>query len=363
MNEEIARELLRVTALRVESAMNGAIAVERVKQSNFALVLMDLQMPVMDGLDATRQIRLLPGLEALPIIAMTANAFQEDRDRCLLAGMSDHLRKPIEPERLYEVLLHGLRARKDIIRNFSSPPHITGSPHVTTTPRVTVPPQAVGPQRVPAQANSVPYGGEPLGSNSVPDIPGMDTAIALRSFGNRPANFIRTLKIFEENHRQDICSMRNAILSGDLQTAQRIAHTLRGLSGSVGAWQVERRVVELEVAMREQPVDGVLRALDQLAFVFLPLLSEIQSRVSSIKSINPDLPENLDQAALREALRELKQMLREDDARTRRIWDQAGPMFRKAWGVRTDMIERHIMNFSYDQALELLSTLTVEEDD
>lgn len=363
VNEEIARELMRVTALRVESAVNGAIAVERIKQGNFALVLMDLRMLVMDGLEATRQIRLLPGLEELPIIAMTANAFQDDRDQCLLAGMSDHLRKPIEPERLYEMLLYWLRARHDTIRNFSSPPHVTGSPHVTTPPRITMPPQAIDSQRVPAQTNSVPYGGEPSGPNSVPDIPGMDTAIALRSFGNRPANFIRTLKIFAENHRQDIPSMRTAILSGDLQTAQRIAHTLRGLSGSIGARQVERQALELEVVMRDQPVDSVLRALNHLADVFLPLLSEIQSRVSSIESADPELPENLDPAALREALRELKQMLQEDDARTRRIWDQAVPMFRKAWGVRVDAIERHIVNFSYDQALEIISTLNVEIND
>lgn len=360
VNEELARDLMRVTALRVESAVNGAIAVERIKQSNFALVLMDLQMPVMGGLDATRLIRLLPGQAALPIIAMTANAFQEDRDRCILAGMSEHLRKPIEPERLYEVLLSCLRTRHDFIRSFSTPP-LNVSPGITIPPHVTVPPH-VTMLRIAAQADPGPHGGEPSEQPSVPDIPGIDTVIGLRSVGNRPANYMRMLSIFADTHRGDIPAMRTSLLSGDLQTAQRIAHTLRGLAGSIGARQVEQQVAALEVAMREQPVEGVLRALNQLADVFVPLLSEIQSRVSSAQNAEADMPENLDQAALREAVRELKQMLREDDARTRRIWDHAVPMFRKAWGVRVDTIERHIMNFSYDQALELISIINSEED-
>ena len=344
VNEDIARELMRVTGLRVESVVNGAIAVDLVKQSNFALVLMDLQMPVMDGLDATRAIRLLPGQDRLPIIAMTANAFQEDRDRCLLAGMSDHLHKPIEPKRLYEVLLFWLNARQESIRMNAS--------LFTIPPRLPISPRIIMPPDVGVQSR------EPVEQPSFPDIPGIDSVIGLRSTGNNPAHYIRMLKVFTETHREDLTLIRTAILSGDLLTAQRIAHTLRGLLGTFGVRQMEQQVVALEIAMREQPMDVVLKTLGQLSSVFLPLLSEIQSRTPSLNRAEPKTHERVDPAELKEAVRQLKDMLQEDDARTRRIWEQALPMFRAAWGVRADTIGRHIDNFSYDQALELLTIVS-----
>jgi PAS domain S-box-containing protein len=105
INQEVARELLADTGLVLDIVGNGMLAVERVREGDYALVLMDVQMPMMDGLEATRAIRQLPGRAAVPVIAMTANAFQEDRQACLDAGMNDHIAKPIDPEQLYGRLL------------------------------------------------------------------------------------------------------------------------------------------------------------------------------------------------------------------------------------------------------------------
>ncbi len=109
INREIGCELLKHIGLTVIAAENGALAVDRVKAEKFDLILMDVQMPVLDGLAATRQIRALPDGATLPIIALTANAFAEDRIRCLQAGMNDFLTKPVEPERLYKLLANHLQ--------------------------------------------------------------------------------------------------------------------------------------------------------------------------------------------------------------------------------------------------------------
>ncbi|HEY0820730.1 MAG TPA: PAS domain S-box protein [Rhizobacter sp.] len=108
VNQEVTLALLTRLKLAVDVVGNGADAVERVHQQGYALVLMDVQMPVMDGLDATRAIRLLPGRERLPILAMTANAYAEDREVCLAAGMNDHITKPVAPSRLYACILRWL---------------------------------------------------------------------------------------------------------------------------------------------------------------------------------------------------------------------------------------------------------------
>lgn len=110
LNQEVTRCLLEDAGLTVDAVENGLEALTMLDERPYALILMDVQMPLMDGMAASRLIRQRPNRAALPILAMTANAFDEDRRRCLDAGMTDHLAKPVDPDRLYERVLHWLRA-------------------------------------------------------------------------------------------------------------------------------------------------------------------------------------------------------------------------------------------------------------
>jgi CheY-like chemotaxis protein/anti-sigma regulatory factor (Ser/Thr protein kinase) len=115
-NQEVLCALLEDAALKVTLADNGASALALVRYIDYALILMDVQMPVLDGIQATRGIRQIPGREHTPIIALTAGAFVQDRNACLDAGMSEHLAKPVDPDGLYGTLLKWLRSKPTMLQ-------------------------------------------------------------------------------------------------------------------------------------------------------------------------------------------------------------------------------------------------------
>ncbi|MBP5987346.1 MAG: PAS domain S-box protein [Azonexus sp.] len=201
INQEVATEILRAVGLNITIANDGREAVDRATAQPFELILMDMQMPRLDGVAATQEIRDLPGWENRPILAMTANAFAEDRQRCLDAGMNDFVAKPVDPEDLYRVLLKWLPSRD-------------------ATPRA-------------GTAESADqYGGllERLAS-----IDGLDLAHGMAMALNRQPFYVRLLTTFLERHRDDPELLRHHVAQGNHTAIQRMAHVLKAGTDNIGA--------------------------------------------------------------------------------------------------------------------------------
>jgi two-component system sensor histidine kinase/response regulator len=218
INQQVARELLEDAGLEVDIADNGEIAVRMVSAKSYDLVFMDMQMPVMDGLAATREIRALPCFASLPIVAMTANAMERDRKRCLDAGMDDFVVKPIDPQALIATLLRWIRPR---------------SPAAA--------PAARGHAMAGAMSGDMPQG-----------IDGLDTGLGLSRMAGKKTLYVAMLRRYCSGQRGFGQRMGDAIAAGDSGAARLLAHTLKGVSGSVGATAIQELAGALELAIIEE---------------------------------------------------------------------------------------------------------------
>jgi two-component system sensor histidine kinase/response regulator len=251
LNQQVASEILQRVGCEVAIAGDGLAAIEKARAGSFDLILMDVQMPVMDGVAATKELRGEERFAALPIIAMTASAMTEDRDRCLAAGMDDFISKPIDPELMFAV----------IARHYA----------------------ATGAAR-PAQGPVGDQGVSPAAAPSMPAIEGVDAAGGLRRvLGNR-ALYFDLLRRYAEGQRDAPRKVSEALSAGDAQLARRIAHTLKGVSGNIGAdaAQVAAETVEAAIAAgRTADAEAALPALER---VVAATVSAVESALAGIES-------------------------------------------------------------------------------
>jgi signal transduction histidine kinase/DNA-binding response OmpR family regulator/HPt (histidine-containing phosphotransfer) domain-containing protein len=235
INRQVAGELLRGMGLEVQIAVNGRDAVELASRERFDLVLMDVQMPQMDGLEATARLKGDPGTRGLPVVALTAHAMASDRERFLEAGMDDYLAKPIEERDLLRVLARWL-------------PVADGSDEL---PKVSAARHAAPP---------------------IPIVPGIDTAAALSRVNGKQALLWRLIRDFRERYRETPGQLRDWLAQNLGDAAARHLHTLRGSAATLGIEAVTQAAGSAERALRNKDDRALGDALTDLA----QALSELQ---------------------------------------------------------------------------------------
>ncbi|MBF0257043.1 MAG: response regulator, partial [Gammaproteobacteria bacterium] len=320
INQELAFELLSSNGLLVETVDNGAEAVELLDRVAFDGVLMDCQMPVMDGYEATQRLRQNQRHARLPVIALTANMMRGDKERCLQAGMNDFIGKPINADELFIILGKWITP--------SQPPQ----PPLRALPGV-----------------------EELG---VPDdLPGIDRASGLRTTQNNQALYRKLLLRFLETERDFVDRFDRVWQQGQAEDAQRQAHSLKGVAANLGMRPLEAAARGLEQACGNG--EGVEQRLETLAEALQTLIAGLETLAQPTQAAGVDaIAAGPDRQALAPLLDQLSRQLQQNDFAARDTLDQLAPMLEDS-GMREpwQQLERAVAGYDYASGLKQLELL------
>ncbi|MFA6899677.1 MAG: PAS domain S-box protein [Desulfurivibrionaceae bacterium] len=278
MNQELAMELLGSAGIEIVLATNGQEALDLLAgDARFDGVLMDCQMPVMDGYTATRRIRLNPAWATLPIIAMTANVIDGEREKVLGVGMCDHIGKPLNVNAMFETL-----ARWIVPANPADPALGTDTQPMTETP-----------------------------PEMLPNLPGIDTKAGLAITMNNFSLYRKLLVKFRGSQGDFAETFELARRDPDSTTAARAAHTLKGTAGNIGAKEVQRTAAQLEYACRDKaPHDEIDRLLTLTLDALRPIIDGLATLDAGVV---PTDAVRIDKGQLQPLLERLLALLEDDD--------------------------------------------------
>ncbi len=256
VNREVAAEILSAAGVDVDEAHNGKEAVRAVREQAYDVVLMDVQMPVMDGYEATRQIRKLPGLADLPVIAMTAHASASDRDRCLDAGMNDHVVKPIDSDALFKMLGKWTRAGEG---------------------------RAARRRKAQAAADS--------DAVAFPEhIPGMNLDAGLKRLQGNKTLYLKLLRKFTAKYGRVIGDIRAAVTENRLDQAHQLTHALTGMAGNLSAVRLHASARRLENAIKAD-ADDMRAALQETETHLAAVIAAVRETDAPHEAEAPEAPE------------------------------------------------------------------------
>jgi signal transduction histidine kinase/CheY-like chemotaxis protein len=341
INQEVARELLEGFGLPVTVAVNGEEAVRAVKEKDFEVVLMDVQMPLMDGYTATREIRNLKStrlsssqaeIRNVPIIAMTAHAMTGDREKCLEAGMNDYVSKPIDPDKLFSALVRWIPPGRREVPDYLLARNIDESP----------------------EDEKLPLSG----------LPGISVKTGLNKVDGNQKLYRKLLVKFRRNYETVADDIRNALEVDDPETATRLAHTIKGLAGNLGAEDLYREAAYLETAIRKDPSEKSVGQLD----VFSKALDLVLNSIADLELAKPDdtaaeIPgerglDSIDSDRVFFILNELRQLLEKDDFRASKSLESLKQTLpTKMAGEELIDLGKHIEGYAFEDALETLSVV------
>ena len=349
INQLVATELLAEGNVKVEVANNGKEALDMIlaRPTHWDVVLMDMQMPVMDGVTATIEVRKTISAEQLPIVAMTANAMEQDKEKCMTAGMQDFVTKPIDPDVLWETLLRVIRPKTTSLE----PAALT-----TISPVVS---------DVKAAAVSVASAGLTQSSASAPivverfvlptGIQGLDSELGLRRVSGKIALYETILRKYISSQATVIDELYSAVTQQDFELAKRLAHTTKGVSGNIGATEVQEVAAEIEAALGES-VDSVaiLAKLTVLQLALAPLLQSLAACLPQDAKVVTVTIDTEKLAGLRE---QLSEFLKADDSQAADLFEEHASLFQAAWPEQFKSLETDLKNFDFDQALQTLEAI------
>ena len=341
LNQEVVFELLKAVGLRPEIANTGKEVIALAKQAKFDLVLMDVLMPEMTGIEATEILRSLPIWEKIPILAMTASTEEDDRERCLAAGMNDHVSKPVDPAKLYATLLKWLPTPIDSALPPDSPAEVSSQKLAENTAE------------------------DLMIRSRLENIPALSLHKGLRSVRGKAHRLQSLLIRFGDDHADDGEKMLQMIALHQIQDVQHLAHTLKGIAGTLGLLDLQSLSDALQLAAKQEknaelllPLALAIRnSLNQITPSIRAFTSDTGEQVASEEDKSD--PAVFDQA-MKSALEKLQVQLQNDDLTAthsyRTLQPQLLRLSQQGKLSRSDMrlLAKHIDAYAFDEALEVL---------